>query len=174
MQPALAFDPESEEQAGPELVTTPAVAPSGPEQLPLLRILEVVRDRVESIHSGQRALSAEVRDLKAHLPLQRRPLSRRAQELHQRAIWSRRNGLCPCCQTEPVCTETGKLQGSEFDHGYSRNQNRVTQTWLICGDFNQRLVDTDFKSSARSAFEAYQQALTPFMGSRQIPLGLVV
>jgi hypothetical protein len=42
--------------------------------------------------------------------------------------------------------------------------------WLVCGDCNRRLLDTDFKAAARSAFESYQQALRPVMGNRQIPL----
>ncbi len=173
MQAALALDPD-EPQPGPELVNAAAGQSAFvPEQLPLLRMLEVVRDRVESIHAGQRAVAAELKDIKANLPQQRRPLSSRAQDLHIRATWARRNGLCPCCQSEPVCTDTGRLQGAEFDHWYSRNQNRSTQTWLVCGECNRRLLDTDFKAAARSAFEAYQQALRPFMGGRQIPLGLV-
>jgi hypothetical protein len=31
----------------------------------------------------------------------------------------------------------------------------------MCGQFNARLIDTEFKAAARSAFEAYQQALRP-------------
>jgi hypothetical protein len=175
MQSALAFAHEDDEAQKQrlELVTGAPVPPEGPEQLPLIRMLEVVRDRVEAVHAGQKTLTAEVRDIKANLPLLRRPLSRRAQELHLRVIWSRRNGLCPCCQETPVCNASGRLDGSEFDHWYSRNQNRVTQTWLVCGDCNRRMLDTDFKSTARSAFEAYQQALRPFMGNRQIPFNLV-
>jgi hypothetical protein len=173
MQAVLALDSDDkhQRQPGPELVAAAAVPAQ--EQLPLLQILEVVRDRVESLHAGQREVTAELREIEANLPLQRRPLSRRAQELHVRVIWARRNGYCPCCQLEPVCSDTGRLLGAEFDHWYSRNQNRVTQTWLICAECNRRLMDTDFKASARSAFEAYQQALRPLMGGRQIPLGLI-
>jgi hypothetical protein len=58
-------------------VTTLAVASSEPEQLPLLRMLEIVRDRVESIHAGQRSMTAEIREIKANLPQQRKPLSPR-------------------------------------------------------------------------------------------------
>ncbi len=64
-----------------------------------------------------------------------------------------------------------RLPGAEFDHWYSRNQNRATQTWLVCAECNQRLLDTEFKSIARSAFESYQLALKPFVGVRQIALG---
>lgn len=171
MQPRLGFEDEESRQPGPKRVTAAAVPSLGPEQLPLFLMLEVVRDRVESIHAGQRVVTAELKEIMASLPAQRRPLSRRAQEMHVRAIWSRRNGLCPCCQETPVCAASGRLQGSEFDHWYSRHQNRVTQTWLICSECNQQLLNTDYKAGARSAFEAYQQALRPFLG-RQIPLGL--
>jgi hypothetical protein len=34
-----------------------------PEQLPLLVLLEIVRDRVESIHAGQRPMTAEIQTL---------------------------------------------------------------------------------------------------------------
>ncbi len=138
-------------------------APREPEQLPL-RLLTVISRGVESIQT-------ELHEIRAALPAQRRPLSRRAQAIHIRVIATRRNGLCPCCQAVPVCTEAGKLPGAEFDHWYSRNQNRISQTWLTCHECNVRLVDSDFKAAARSAFEAYQQALRPFL-SRQLPLGL--
>ena len=163
---------EPKRQSRPELVTQAAVPPGEPEQIPLLRILEVVRDRVESIHATQRSLTVELRDIRANLPVQRRPLSKRAQQLHVLATWTRRNGLCPCCQSEPVCTETGRNETAEFDHWYGRNQARVTQTWLICRECNRRLTDSEFKSGARSAFESYQQALRPFLGGRQMALGL--
>ena len=91
-------------------MTTPAVAPSGPEQLPLLRMLEVVCERVESIHAGQKALTAEVRDIKLNLPMQRKPASKRTEEIHIRATWARRNGMCPNCQEIPVVTATGRLR----------------------------------------------------------------
>lgn len=170
MQPALAFDDSSEQKPGPELVVTaPVMAPSGPEQLPLLRMLEVVRERVESIHAGQRVVTRELKEIRESLPVQRRPASKRTEEIHILAIWSRRNGLCPCCQETAVTSATGRLEGAEMDHWYSRNQNRVTQTWLVCSDCNRRLLDTDFKAAARSAFESYQQALRPFM-SRQTNL----
>lgn len=74
-------------QAPLELI--PPVVPAGnrePEQLPLIRMLEVVRDRVESIHASQHTLAEELRDIRANLPLQRRPLSRKAQLLHIRVI----------------------------------------------------------------------------------------
>ncbi len=171
MQSALALDSDAN-PSGLELVTTPAVAPSGPEQLPLIRMLEVVRDRVDSLHAGQRTLTAEVREIRASLPQQRKPLSKRSQEVHIRATWARRNGLCPCCQETPVCDSAGRLDEAEYDHWYGRNQNRVTQTWLVCSACNQRLNDTDFKASVRSAFESYQQAVRPFMSGRQLPLGL--
>jgi hypothetical protein len=172
MQSSLALDSD-ESQPGPELVTTLAVVPSGPEQWPLIRMLEVVRDRVDSIHAGQRTLTAEVREIRASLPQQRKPLSKRSQEVHIRATWARRNGLCPCCQETPVCDATGRLEGAEYDHWYGRNQNRITQTWLVCSACNQRLNDTDFKAAARSAFEAYQQALRPFSSGRQMAFPLV-
>jgi hypothetical protein len=87
-----------------------------PEQLPLIRIMEVVRDRVEAIHTGQWAMSAELRDIRSNLPMQRRPLSKRTEALHIRVITARRNGLCPCCQATPVCNEHGRLIGAEYDH----------------------------------------------------------
>jgi hypothetical protein len=174
MQAAIALEPDENRKPGPELVTAPAAtAPHTPEQLPLIHMLEVVRERVEAIHAGQRELSAEVRDIKASLPQQRRPLSVRTQEIHIRATWARRNGLCPCCQDTPVCTALGRLDGAEYDHWYSRNQNRVSQTWLVCRTCNSLMNNTDFKAAARSAFESYQQAVRPFVQKRQIPLTLV-
>ncbi len=137
-----------------------------PEQLSL-RLLTIV----ERIDRHQSTITAELKHIRENLPQQRRPLSRRTQELHIRVIAARRGGFCPCCQATPVCTESGRLEGAEYDHWYSRSQNRVTQTWLVCRECNQKLLDTDFKASVRSAFEAYQLAIRPFM-SRQMTLGL--
>ena len=160
-------------EPGLELVPAPACTPGRePEQIPLLRMLEVVRDRVEQVHAGQRALAEEVREMRRSLPQQRRPVSSKTEALHIRVTFSRRNGLCPCCQQNAVCTETNRLQGSEVDHWYTRYQNRVTQTWLVCGECNQNLNDSEFKAAARSAFEAYQQALRPFLAARQMALNL--
>jgi hypothetical protein len=169
-QSALALEPE-ERKPRPELVTTQAVAaPHDPEQLPLIRMLEIVRDRVEAIHTGQRELSAQVRDIKASLPKQRKPLSPRTQDIHLRVTWARRNGLCPCCQQTAVCDALGRVGDSEYDHWYGRSQNRVTQTWLVCRACNSLLNNTDFKAAGRSAFESYQMALRPFLGIRQAAL----
>lgn len=135
-------------------------------------MLELVRDRVEAVQSGQRAIAEELRDIRASLPMQRKPLSPRTEALHVRVTLTRRNGLCPCCQEAPVCTDAGRLPGAEFDHWYSRGQNRPKQTWLVCRECNQQLRDTDFKAAARAAFESYQQALRPFLNARQMNLGL--
>jgi hypothetical protein len=166
----LAFkdQPEAEEpKRAPELVTTPpASGPREPEQLNL-RMLQLV----ESIHAGQQSITAVLKDIKQNLPEQRRPLSKRTQQIHLRVIWARRNGLCPCCQETQVCDENGRVGESEYDHAFSRSQNRVSQTWLVCKDCNANLRNTDFRSEHRAAFDAYQMALKPFM-SRQGSLAL--
>src|SRR5687768_2430996 len=66
------------------------------------------------------------------LPIQRRPLSEAAKAMHVEVTWVRRNGLCPCCQREPVCGPEGRLPGSEFDHWYGRSRNRPEESWLVC------------------------------------------
>jgi hypothetical protein len=111
--------------------------------------------------------TAEVRE---SLPMQRRPLSKWAQQMHVMATYSRRNGLCPCCQERPVCNESGRLPGAEYDHWYARNRARAEETWLVCSACNSRLNDTDFKSSVRSAFESYQLALRRLLQTRQTSL----
>lgn len=170
MQLTLATDEEHQRQPGPQLVAAPAAAPA-PEQL-VLALLEIVRDRVDAVQAGQRLVVAELRDIRANLPMQRRPISKRTEEIHIRATWARRNGLCPCCQETPVVNASGRLEGAEVDHWYSRNQNRVTQVWIVCRTCNGNLNNTDFKAAARSAFEAYQLAVRPFLGARQIALSL--
>lgn len=155
-----------------ELVPAPVSPPAAPEQLPLIRLLEVVRNQVESIEAGQRTIVDELREIRQNLPQQRRPLSPKTQALHIAVTLARRNGVCPCCQETPVCAASGRLPGAEYDHFFGRNQNRTTQTWLVCADCNQRLVDSEFKAAARSAFEAYQQAVRPFTVGRQLGLRL--
>jgi hypothetical protein len=142
-------------------------APHDPEQLPLLTVLEIVK----SIHAGQRTMVEELRLIKTSLPMQRKPLSRRTQAIHVHGTLTRRNGLCPCCSETPVCTDSGRLAGAEFDHFFARDKNKVSQVWLVCGGCNANLINTDFKASARSAFEAYQMALKPLLG-RQVTMEL--
>jgi hypothetical protein len=155
-QPSLELVPPSPENPDRE-----------PEQLVLLRTLQVVRDRVESLHAQQKILVEGLRDLRDNLPQQRRPLSRRTQSLHIEAVLRKRAGLCPCCQETPVADDQGRLAGAEFDHWYSRSQNGVKQTWLICGPCNARLaIDTEFKAACRSSFEAFQQALRPLLSKQ--------
>jgi len=165
---------QSEDPVQPSLglvTAAPASVPHLPEQLPLIRMLEVVRDRIECIHAGQKTISAELKDIKSNLPLQ--PLSVRAQEVHIQVISLRRNCLCPCCQIEPVCSPLERLNGAEYDHYFSRDQKRVTQTWLVCQECNRKLIDTDFKAASRSAFESYQQALKTFMSYNRQDAALV-
>jgi hypothetical protein len=172
-QAARAIGDNQPVQATLEIVSAPPAGsgePREPEQL-VLRMLEIVKDRVESIHAGQRSMAEELRAIKTSLPMQRKPLSRRTQAIQIHATLTRRNGLCACCQETPVVDANGRLPGAEFDHAYSRNQARVTQTWLVCGECNQRLINTDFRAAARSAFEAYQAALKPLLG-RQLPMDL--
>jgi hypothetical protein len=85
---------------------------------------------------------------------------------------TRRNGLCPCCQETRVCTDAGRLFGAEYDHYFARNQNRVTQTWLVCGPCNEALIGTDFKVAARSAFESCQAAVRPLL-NRQMAFAVM-
>jgi hypothetical protein len=167
---ARALDRAEKSPAQLELVAALAepAPPRDPEQLPLLPVvLEIVR----SIHAGQRSMAEELRAIKTSLPMQRKPLSRRTMAIHIHATLTRRNGLCPCCQETPVCDANGRLQGAEFDHFFARDKNRVGQVWLTCGACNRRLIDTDFKAAARSAFEAYQAALKPLL-SKQLPMDL--
>ena len=151
---------QSEQAPSLELVPpSPVPADRPAEQLLLIRTLELV----QSIHATQRAITEGLREIKASLPVQRKPLSQRSQAIHVMVTATRRNGLCPCCQETQVCTESGRLDGAEFDHWYGRNMNRVTETWLICGRCNEGLNKADFKAAARSAFESYQAAVRPLL-----------
>ena len=161
---------QSAEAAQPSLEIVPSAPPDPnrpPEQLPLVRMLRLV----ESIHAQQRDLAAGLRDIKASLPMQRRPVSKRVQSIHITATLVKRAGLCPCCQEARIVDDRGRLPGAEFDHWYSRDKNRAHQVWLVCAACNGALVNTEFKAAARSAFESYQAALRPLL-SRQVPLGL--
>jgi hypothetical protein len=100
-----------------------------------------------------------LKDLRASLPMQRRPLSKWAMQIHVEVIASKRNGLCPCCEDVPVCTASGRLPGAEYDHWFARNRNRAEETWLVCAECNAHLNNTEFKASVRSMFESYQFAL---------------
>jgi len=132
-----------------------------------LSATQVENPAIEQLQRELRFVAETVTTILDNLPVQRRPLSESTRALHVRVTWERRNGLCPCCQTVPVCTAEGKLPGAEHDHWYSRHRNRAEETWLVCGDCNRRLESTPFKGSVRSAFEAYQLALRPFLDDAQ-------
>lgn len=138
----------------------------------MLRMLEVVRDRVESIHAGQKAVMADLHDVKANLPLQRRAVSKRTEAMHIQAVWTRRNGLCPCCQEVQVVNEFERLPGAEIDHWLNRSNNKANAVWIVCAPCNQKLVQAEFKAAAQPAFAAFQAALKPFLGNRQLSLTL--
>jgi hypothetical protein len=169
--------------SGPSLVTALSPLPlfDSAEQeamgaqrvLSFEHVISVLSQKLDRLHSGQLVLCAQVKDLRESLPMQRRPLSRWVQAMHVQVTYSRRNGICPCCQEVPVCDEHGRLPGAEFDHFYARNRAGIEATWCVCSACNQRLNDTNFKAASRSAFEAYQMAVRRVLSaqpSRQVPL----
>ena len=99
--------------------------------------------------------------------MQRRPLSRWVQQIHVEVLNAKRGGLCPACESVPVCGANGRLPGGEYDHFFSRNRARAEETWLVCTACNARLNDPEFKSRMRSAFEAYQLALRRLLQAHQ-------
>jgi len=101
------------------------------------------------------------------LPLPRRPLSESTKALHVRVTLERRNGFCPCCQQQPVCSIDGRLPGAQFDHFYGRNRNAPDETWLVCARCNRELEVPAFKGSVRSSFYSYQHAVLIFMADAQ-------
>lgn len=114
---------------------------------------------IDQIHHELRRVSITVQEIAASLPQQRRPLADGTKAIHLRVTWERRAGWCPCCQLTPVCDSSGKLPQAEFDHWYGRHRNASSETWLVCCDCNRQLENAEFKTRARSAFEAYQAAL---------------
>lgn len=127
----------------------------------------MITAKLDRLHSGQIHICEQVKDLRDALPMQRRPLSRWVQQIHVEVLNAKRGGLCPCCESVRVCDETGRLPGAEYDHWYSRNRNRAEETWCVCAICNQRLNDTGFKASVRSAFESYQLALRRVLQAQQ-------
>ncbi len=122
---------------------------------------------MERIHRELRFVASTMVSILDNLPAQRRTLSDSTKTLHARVTWLRRNGYCPCCQRAPVCDHNGKLMGAEHDHFYGRHRNGPDETWLVCGSCNRSLEVADFKTQARSAFEAYQAALRLFLEDGQ-------
>ena len=137
--------------------------------------LEIAQDgslektAIDELRRDVRFVAETVTAILDNLPVQRRPLSESVRALHIRVVWERRSGYCPCCQQVPVCNVDGKLAGAEFDHFFARQKNAATESWLVCGACNQQLEAPWYKQAARSAFEAYQQALRPFLdGGQQV------
>ncbi|HLX43604.1 MAG TPA: hypothetical protein VKR43_09230 [Bryobacteraceae bacterium] len=124
-------------------------------------------DPIERLQRDMQFLTATATVILDSLPIQRRPLSDATKLLHCKVTWTRRNGLCACCQRQPVCTAEGKLPGAEFDHWYARHRNGPEESWLVCAPCNRSLEATHYKAAVRSAFEAYQLALRPFLATGQ-------
>lgn len=154
--------PEEDGSVRPHLVPPPAQ-----HSFPFEHVISMFTSRLDRLQSTQLALCEQVKDLRVSLPVQRRPLSRWAQQIHVEVVRAKRNGLCPCCQEMPICGVDGRLPGAEFDHWYARNRSRAEETWMVCSGCNQRLNDTEFKASVRSAFESYQLALRRAIQTRQ-------
>ena len=101
-----------------------------------------------------------VREIRAMLPVLRKPLTDSVKRLHCRITLCRRNGYCPCCQEVGVVGSDGSiLPGAEFDHWYARDKAEAEHTWLICGKCNDRLNDPSFKSTKQAEFISYRAAL---------------
>jgi len=124
-------------------------------------------DPLLRLHRDLQFVSDTVVTILDSLPVQRRPIPEWAKALHVRVALERRNGYCPCCQQTQVATEEGKAPGAEFDHWYGRHRNGPGETWLVCSECNRNLENTGFKNNARSAFEAYQDAVTKLLASGQ-------
>jgi hypothetical protein len=121
---------------------------------------------LERLHRDVRFVSELVADIRDSLPIQRRPLSEWTKSLHVRVTSLRRSCYCPCCQQITVTDGQGKLPGAEFDHWYARYRNGPEETWLVCAPCNRNLEATSYKAAVRSAFEAYQLALRPFLSGQ--------
>jgi hypothetical protein len=150
---------------GPQLVPPPAQ-----QSFPFQHVISMFSDELDRLHFTQLASCEQVKDLRVSLPMQRRPLSRWAQQLHVEVVRTKRNGPCPCCQETPIVNEHGRLPDLEFDHWYNRSRARAEETWAVCSRCNARLNDTEFKASVRSAFESYQLALRRAIQTRQVTL----
>jgi hypothetical protein len=122
---------------------------------------------LERLHRDVRYVSETVSVILDSLPIQRRPLAEWTKALHVRVTQLRRNGFCPCCQQMTVCNSQGRLEGAEFDHWYARYRNGAEETWLVCAPCNRSLEVTSYKAAVRSAFEAYQLALRPFLSGQR-------
>ena len=139
------------------------------ETFPFEHVITMLSEKLDRIQSGQLTLCAQVKDLTASLPVQRRPLSRWAQQIHIDVVRAKRNGLCPCCQeTRIIAVDGTRIPGaSEFDHWYARNRSRAEETWICCAPCNANLNNPEFKAAARSVFASYQLALRRVIQSRQ-------
>ena len=82
--------------------------------------------------------------------MQRKPLSRWAQQMHVQVLSDERGG------------------GAEYDHWYSRLRKQAEEIWLICQSCNAQLSrSTELKAGARSAFESYQVTLRRVLQAQQ-------
>lgn len=152
------------------------------QPLPFDRILTLINDRIdrqeqrmdaklERLQSTQLTLCEQLKDVRLSLPMQRRPLSQWVQRIHVEVLNAKRGGLCPCCESERITDENGRLPLCEWDHWFARNRARLEETWPTCRSCNRSLSeDTGFKAASRSMFEAYQVAVKRHLQTRQASL----
>lgn len=109
-------------------------------------------------HSQYPNLEDQFSRLTADLVLVRRAVPERVKHLHIDLLARKRNGLCPCCEYEPVLGE-GVVLG-EWDHWFGRNFNDLDQVWLVCKPCHRRLtVEPDFRRESFHHFATLRRAL---------------
>lgn len=94
------------------------------------------------------------------LPDRRKPVSEAVRRNHVRFVLERRGGICPCCGSRRVVRPDGtEEECAQIDHMGRVDENRASDTWLICQDCNQGL--------GRSAVQRVTTRVTRFLVYQQ-------
>jgi len=149
-----------------------------------LRVLEVAAQRIvaptlseqREFHSAvltrmeqtdRRVITIENKLLgieRASLRFMDKPFTPRTRRLHQLHVWSQYAGMCPCCRIVQIVKENGeRLPACNDEHHSGRAKNKLHQTWTICAECIQRLVDLDYHGAMHQVFVNYQDSPRHFL-----------
>jgi hypothetical protein len=132
-----------------------------------LGIGNIAQTATETKHIVEAAHS-DIMEIKNTQDFKRADVTGATLELHIRCLHVRRCGVCPCCETRAILDQRG-VKTAEFtiDHWWSRNKNKPAETWPVCAECNQKLLEPKFKATRRSQFDSYQFALSKYLEAEQ-------
>lgn len=117
--------------------------------------LEPIHQKIESVRtemkSGFDAVNTRIDAIE-----KRRDLTPATKRFHVDTVAAFFNNRCPCCQVSKVLDAGQNRINAHYDHWFSKGRNRPHETWLVCDECNQKLLNHEFRDRHQKAFDYYQ------------------